>query len=174
MVRNRENSLCGAVADRIDSIQSIAITQKETPMSAEQNKAIVRRWVASGWNTGDLSMVDEFYAADYTLHSPGAPDLRGTDAFKAYVTMYRTALPDMHFTIEDMLAEDDKVAWRVTARGTHRGELMGIAPTGKSAVIWAFIVSRFDAGKWAEDWVLVDTMGMLQQLGVLPAPGQAS
>jgi steroid delta-isomerase-like uncharacterized protein len=141
-------------------------------MSTEQNKAIVRRWVAGGWNTGDLSMVDEFYAADYTLHSPGAPDLHGQDAFKAYVTMFRTAFPDIHFTIEDMVAEDDKVAWRATTRGTHGGELMGIPPTGKSVVVSSSIVSRFDAGKWAEDWVLIDTIGMLQQLGVIPMPSQ--
>ena len=140
-------------------------------MSAEQNKAIVSRWVAGGWNTGDLSLVDEFYA-DYTLHSPGLPDVQGTEAFKAFVTMYRTAFPDIHFTIEDMVAEDDKVAWRATTRGTHGGELMGIPPTGKSVVVSSSIVSRFDAGKWAEDWVLIDTIGMLQQLGVIPMPGQ--
>ena len=112
-------------------------------MSAEQNKAIVSRWVAGGWNTGDLSLVDEFYA-DYTLHSPGMPDVQGTEAFKAFVTMYRTAFPDIHFTIEDMVAEGDKVAWRATTRGTHRGDLMGIPPTGKPIVVSSSIVSRFD------------------------------
>ena len=143
-------------------------------MSAEQNKAIVSRWVAGGWNTGDLSMVDEFYAADYTLHSPGMPDVQGTEAFKAFVTMYRSAFPDIHFTIEDMVAEGDKVAWRATTRGTHGGDFMGIPPTGKQGVTASVIVSRFENGKWAEDWVLIDMLGMLQQLGVIPAPGQAA
>ena len=142
-------------------------------MSAEQNKAIVSRWVAGGWNTGDLSLVDEFYA-DYTLHSPGMPDVQGTEAFKAFVTMYRTAFPDIHFTLEDMVAEGDKVAWRATTRGTHQGELMGIPPTGKPIVVSSSIVSRFENGKWAEDWVLIDMLGMLQQLGVIPVPGQPS
>lgn len=141
-------------------------------MSVEQNKAIVSRWVEGGWNGGDLSMVDDLYAADYTLHSPGSPDVQGHGAFKAFVTMFRTAFPDIHFTIEDVVADGDKVAWRVTTRGTHGGELMGIAPTGKPAVISSSIVSRFDGGKWAEDWVLIDMLGMLQQLGVIPAPGQ--
>ena len=68
-------------------------------MSAEQNKAIVSRWVAGGWNAGDLGLVDEFYA-DYTMHSPGMPDVQGTEAFKGFVTMYRTAFPDIHFTLE--------------------------------------------------------------------------
>ena len=142
-------------------------------MSAEPNKAIVSRWVACGWNTGDLSLVDEFYA-DYTLHSPGMPDVQGTEAFKAFVTRYRTAFPDIHFTIEDLVADGDKVAWRATTRGTHRGELMGIPPTGKPIVVSSSIVSRFEGGKWAEDWVLIDMLGMLQQLGVIPAPGQST
>ena len=141
-------------------------------MGAEQNKAIVSRWVAGGWNNGDLSLVDEFYTADYTSHSPGAPDVQGQDAFKAFVTMYRTAFPDIHFTLEDLVADGDKVAWRATTRGTHRGELMGIPPTGKPIVASSSIVSRFENGKWAEDWVLIDTIGMLQQLGVIPMPGQ--
>ena len=141
-------------------------------MSVEQNKAIVSRWVAGGWNTGDLSLVDEFYAADYTLHSPGMPDVEGTEAFKAFVTMYRTAFPDIHFTIEDLVGEGDKVAWRATTRGTHRGELMGIPSTGKPIMVSSSIVSRFEGGKWAEDWVLIDMLGMLQQLGVIPVPDQ--
>ena len=140
-------------------------------MGAEQNKAIVSRWVEGGWNNGDLSLVDEFYA-DYTFHSPGMPDMHGTEALKAFVTMYRTAFPDIHFTLEDMLAEGDRVAWRATTRGTHRGELMGIPPTGKPIVVSSSIVSRFENGKWAEDWVLIDMLGMLQQLGVVPVPEQ--
>ena len=140
-------------------------------MSAEQNKAIISRWVAGGWNGGDLSLVDEFYAG-YTLHSPGIPDVQGTEAFKAFVTMYRSAFPDIHFTLEDMVAEGDKVAWRATTRGTHQGDFMGILPTGRPIVVASSIVSRFENGKWAEDWVLIDTLGMLQQLGVIPVPGQ--
>ena len=136
-------------------------------MSAEQNKAIVRRWVAGGWNTGDLSLVDEFYA-DYTLHSPGMPDVQGTEAFKAFVTMYRSAFPDIHFALEDMVAEGDKVAWRATTRGTHQGELMGIPATGKQVTVAGITLSRLKDGKVVEEWTNWDTLGMLQQLGVVP------
>jgi predicted ester cyclase len=73
-----------------------------------------------------------------------------------------------------MVAEGDKVAWRATTRGTHRGDLMGIPPTGKPIEVSSIIVSRFDNGKWAEDWVLIDMLGMLQQLGVIPTPGQSA
>jgi steroid delta-isomerase-like uncharacterized protein len=142
-------------------------------MSTEQNKAIVRRWVDGGWNQGNLNLVDELYAADYVLHDANG-DVRGHEGFKHYVTMYRTAFPDLSFTIGDMVAEGDQVAWRITATGTHKGTLMGIPSTGRSIAVTAIIVSRFVGGKWAEDWVNVDTLGMLQQLGVIPAPGQAS
>jgi steroid delta-isomerase-like uncharacterized protein len=140
-------------------------------MSAEQNKAIVSRWVEGGWNNGDLSLVDEFYA-NYTLHSNGIPDVQGAEEFKAFVRMYRSAFPDIHFTLEDMVAEGDKVAWRVTTRGTHQGDFMGIPPTDRPIEVSSSIVSRFEDGTWAEDWVLLDTLGMLQQLGVIPVPGQ--
>jgi steroid delta-isomerase-like uncharacterized protein len=141
-------------------------------MSAEQNKAIVRRWVDGGWNAGDLDLVDEFYADDYTLHDPAMP-VHGPESFKQYVAMYRSVFPDLRFTLEDMVAEGDRVAWRITARGTHQGPLMGIRPTGKQVAISAIIVSRFIGGRWAEDWVNMDMLGMLQQIGAIPTPGQA-
>ena len=142
-------------------------------MSAEQNKAIVRRWVDGGWNGGNFGLVDEFYADDYTLHDPAMP-IHGRAGFKQYVAMYRSVFPDLHFTIEDMLAEADTVAWRITARGTHKGALMGIPPSDKPVAISAIIISRFVDGKWAEDWANIDMLGMLQQIGAIPAPGQAS
>jgi steroid delta-isomerase-like uncharacterized protein len=142
-------------------------------MSAEQNKAIVRRWVEGGWNGGDLDLVDELYAQDYTLNDPAMP-VHGREGFKQYVTMYRSVFPDLRFTLEDLVAEGDKVAWRLTARGTHKGALMGIPPTDKQVAISAIVVSRFDNGKWAEDWLNIDMLGMLQQIGAIPAPGQAS
>ena len=135
-------------------------------MSTEQNKAIVRRWVEGGWNAGNLDLVDELYADDYTLHDPTMP-VHGTESFKQYVAMYRGVFPDMHFTIEDMVAEGDRVVWRITARGTHQGALMGIPPTGKQVAISAIIISRFSAGKWTEDWLNIDMLGMLQQISAI-------
>jgi steroid delta-isomerase-like uncharacterized protein len=142
-------------------------------MSAEQNKALVRRWVEEGWNGGNLDLVDTLYADGYTLHDPAMP-VHGRAGFKQYVAMYRGVFPDLHFTIEDLLAEGDTVAWRITARGTHKGALMGIPPTDKPVAISAIIVSRFVDGKWAEDWLNIDMLGMLQQIGALPAPGQTA
>jgi steroid delta-isomerase-like uncharacterized protein len=141
-------------------------------MSAEQNKAIVSQWVEGGWNGGDFSLVDEHYAEDYVLHDPAMP-VHGHAGFKQYVAMYRSVFPDLHFTLEDMVAEGDTVAWRITARGTHKGALMGIPPTGKQVSISAIIISRFVGGKWAEDWANIDMFGMLQQIGAIPAPGAA-
>jgi steroid delta-isomerase-like uncharacterized protein len=141
-------------------------------MPAEQNKAIVRRWVEGGWNGGNLDLVDEFYADDYILHDPAMP-VHGREGFKQYVTMYRSVFPDLRFALEDVIAEGDTVAWRITARGTHQGALMGIPPTNKPVAISAIIISRFVDSKWTEDWISIDMLGMLQQIGAIPAPGQA-
>lgn len=143
-------------------------------MSTAENQAAVRRWVEEGWNQGHLALVDELYAPDYALHDPSLPQtLRGIEPFKQFVQGYRGAIPDIRFTIEQMLAEGDTVVWRWTARGTHRGDLMGIPPTGKTATVTGITISRFANGRWAEDWLNWDTLGLLQQLGVIPATGQA-
>jgi len=108
------------------------------------------------------------YAANYILHDTTGP-VSGAEGLKQFITVFRTGFPDLHFTIEDMIAEGDRVVWRYTARGTQRGELMGIPPTGKQATVTGMVCSRFANGKWAEDWSNFDALGMLQQLGVIPA-----
>jgi len=136
-------------------------------MAAEQYKEIVRRWVEEGWNTGNLALVDEMYAADYVLHGNGE-NTSGREAFKQFVVAYRTAFPDMHLTIEEMIVEGDHVVWRFTARGTHAGPLPGLPPTGRSMTITGIILTRFAGGLWAEDYGNWDMLGMLQQLGAIP------
>jgi steroid delta-isomerase-like uncharacterized protein len=144
-------------------------------MSAEANKAAVLHWVESGWNQGNLDLADEMYAPSYMIHDPVAPDFPGgIEAFKAYVRTLRTGLPDIHFTVNEMVTEGERVVWRFTALATHLGELLGIPPTGKRATVTGIVISRFEDGLWAEDYVNWDTFGMLVQLGVIPAPGQAS
>jgi steroid delta-isomerase-like uncharacterized protein len=139
-------------------------------MLTEQHKAIVQRWVEGGWNQGNLGLVDELYTTDYMLHDPQSPDFPGGQAaFKQFVTNLRTGFPDIHVMIEDMLAEGDKVVWRWTITGTHTGDLMGIPATGRPVSITGIVLSRFAQSKWAEDYVNWDTLGMLQQLGVVPA-----
>ena len=123
-------------------------------MSAEQLKAIVQQWVEGGWNQGNLALVDKWYTTDYMLHDPSTPNFPGGQAaFKQFVTNLRTGFPDIHVTVEDMIAEGDQVVWRWRITGTHNGELMGISPTGRPIDITGIVISRFAQGKWAEDYV---------------------
>ncbi len=138
-------------------------------MSTEENKAIDRRFTEEVWNRGNLAVVDELMSADYNGHDPMMP--AGSEGFKQYVLMYRSAFPDVHLTIEDQIAEGDTVVSRWTARGTHKGELMGIPPTGKQVTVTGMNIERVANGKLVEGWSNYDTLGMLQQLGVVPAPG---
>ncbi len=139
-------------------------------MSAEQNKATIHRWVEEAWNTGNFASADEMYSVSYVLHD-NTGTVPGPQGLAQFISVFRTGFPDLHLAIEDMIAEEDKVAWRFTARGTHKGELMGIPPTGKPVTVSGVVCSRFANGKWEEDWSNFDALGMLQQLGVVPAMG---
>lgn len=141
-------------------------------MSAEQNKASARRAFEEVWSKGNLSVLDELSDPNTVGHDPVSGDTRGREAGKQLVSMYRTAFPDIHFTIEDQVAEGDKVVTRWSSSGTHKGELMGIAPTGKRATVTGISIDRFSGGKQVEDWTNWDALGLMQQLGVIPALGQ--
>jgi steroid delta-isomerase-like uncharacterized protein len=143
-------------------------------MSVEENKALSRRSFEEVWNQGDLAAIDELYDAHQVAHGLGVEIPAGTAGLKQFVTMYRTAYPDTHFTIEDQIAEGDKVATRWTATGTHRGELFGLAPTGKRVTVTGMALSRIANGKLVETWNHFDALGQLQQLGAVPMPGQQS
>jgi steroid delta-isomerase-like uncharacterized protein len=143
-------------------------------VSAEENKAVMQRVLQEVIAQGNLDLVDQLIAADYRYFAPGSPEVRGPEGYKQLLTMYRSALPDLQMTEEDMLAEGDKVVVRWTARGTHRGELMGIPPTGKSVSVSGIVISRFAAGKIVEEHEVFDALGMMQQLGVVPTPERAS
>jgi len=137
-------------------------------MGIESNKAVVRRVFDEVFNQGKLEVVEEIYAADYVDHSapPGFPP--GLGSLKQSVALFRTAFPDLKITIEDMLAEGDKVAVRLTYHGTHLGEFMGIPPTGKSLSEAGIAVDLLKDGKIVEHWVLRDDMSLMQQLGMIP------
>jgi len=138
-------------------------------MSAE-NKAIARRFIEEVWNNGNLAVLDELVATNLVDHNPSTPGQgSGVEGFKQVFSTFRTAFPDLHFTVEDMVAEGDKVVSRVTARGTHKGEFAGIAPTGKQGAAEAIDITRIAGGKIVERWGIVDQLGLLQQLGVVPA-----
>jgi len=140
-------------------------------MSTEENKATLRRIIEEAFNKGNLAVTDELIATNYVYHGSGGQEFKGTEGFKQYVTMMRTAFPDLHMTIEDMVAEGDKVVHIAKMRGTHKGEIMGIAPTGKQLTISAVTISRFAGGKEAEAWTYADSLVMYQQLGVAPPMG---
>ena len=143
-------------------------------MSAE-NKTLVRRWFKDIWSKGNLAVADQIVATNYANHDPAAPmPESGLEGLKKHVTTYRTAFPDLTLTIDDILAEGNKVTVRWTARGTHKGALMGIAPTGKQVTLTGISVIRTTGGKVAEQWVTWDTLGMMQQLGAVPPVGQAT
>jgi predicted ester cyclase len=144
-------------------------------MSAEQNKDLIRRIPEEVFNQGKLDLIDELFVADYVEHAAippqFSPDIPG---LKRFISALRAAFPDFRYTIEDQIAEGDKVVTRVTARGTHNGEFLGIPATGKQ-VEWGEIhIGRISGGKLVEHWVVQDQLGLLQQLGVVPVPGQAN
>ena len=136
---------------------------------SENNKAIVRRLIAELWNNGNLSVADEIFTPNYQHHDSSTPDFgRGPESEKQRATLYRTAFPDLHLTIEDLIAEGETVMTRWSCRGTHKGDLNGIAPTGKQITISGVTVARISNGKMAESYVNWDALGLMQQLGVVP------
>jgi steroid delta-isomerase-like uncharacterized protein len=143
-------------------------------MGTEENKAVARRSIEGIWNKGDLAVVDELLASGYVHHVAGAETVRSSEGMGQFVTGFRSAFPDLKFTIDDQIAEGDKVVTRWTGRGTHQGELQGIPPTGKQVTMTGMTVERIVNGKVVEGWAEFDALGMMQQLGVIPAPEQAA
>jgi predicted ester cyclase len=131
-------------------------------MSAEENKAVVRREQEELWNhTGNLDAAEEIFAPDYV------------EAAKQEAADFRQGFPDVRSTIEDLIAEGDKVAARWMAHATHQGEYMGIRPTGKEVEFTGISVYRIEGGKIAESWTVEDELGLMQQIGAVPGPGQS-
>jgi steroid delta-isomerase-like uncharacterized protein len=140
-------------------------------MSAKENKAIARRADEELFDRGNLDVADELFALNFVYHDPASgEDWHGPESVKQYATMLRAAFPDLHYTVEDQIAEGDKVVTRYTASGTHQSELMGIAPTGNWVEITGISITRIQDGKIEEIWENYDTLGMMQQLGVVTLP----
>jgi len=137
---------------------------------SETNKSLARRLIEEAVNKGNLSVVDEILSPDYVYREPTAGERRGKAGYREVVTMYRNAFPDIKVTIEEQIAEGDRVVTQFTGTGTHRGELFGTAPTGKRVSVPGVVVERFVNGKLVEATHLYDTFGMMQQLGAVPAP----
>ena len=138
---------------------------------AQQNKALVRRWL-EGINQADVAVTDAVFSPDclrrMIYHASVTRVGRGADAIKRRINDWRAAFPDWNFTVEDMVAEDDVVMTRCTVRGTHRGELFGLPPTGREVAYTEILISRIAEGRIVEQSVLIDRLGLLQELGALP------
>lgn len=140
-------------------------------MSTEDNRALVRRFVEEVFNRGNLDIVDQLVTPDYVHHDPTTQEFgSGIEGFKRLISFYRQAFPDIHIALEDQVASGDKVVDRWTGQGTHRGELMGIAPTGRPVTASGISIHRIAGGRIAETWNNYDALGMLRQLGVIPEP----
>jgi steroid delta-isomerase-like uncharacterized protein len=143
----------------------------ETAPTGERNKRVARRFFEEVFNGGRLDVMDEIASPLLVARGALPPDVgdHGAEPYKQTVAMFRTAFPDVHHDIHHMVAEDDLVAVHVTMTGTHRGEFLGIAPTGRRIVYPGMDLMRFVDGRLAEHWTATDDLGLLQQLGVLPA-----
>ena len=142
-------------------------------MSTE-NEAVVQRWWEQLWNRGDLAVADEIVAPGFTDHDPASPWAPpGIEGCKTLVTGYRTVFPDIHFTIEQQVAVSNTVVSHYRCRGTHRGDLMGVAPTGKSIEVEGISILHLENGRIDHQTTIWDALGLMQQIGAVAVPGQA-
>jgi steroid delta-isomerase-like uncharacterized protein len=139
-------------------------------MFAEENKRISWRVADEGFSKGNVDAFDELVAEDFVNHDPAVPpDLPpGREGLKALARFYRSAFPDTQLTIEDQIAEGDKVVSRYTVRGTHQGDFAGVPPTGKQVTVTGITIDRIEGGKIVESWNEFGQLSLLQQLGVVP------
>jgi steroid delta-isomerase-like uncharacterized protein len=148
----------------------VTTNEKEEQMSeqiSEQNKTLARRWFEDMFNRGDLDAANEILSAEFVDHLPREEE-RGLEELKHYVSIYRTAFPDIQDTVGDIVAEGDKVVVRWMSHGTHEGEFMGIAPTGRHVTFTGMRLFRISEKKIAESWVNIDERGLQEQLGTAP------
>ena len=140
-------------------------------VSAEENKALVRRFVDEVQSGGNVGLIDEICSPEFVNHSapPGIPADR--EGIKIVTAMFRGAFPDSYFTVEDIMAEGDKVATRKTFHGTHEGEFMGVPASGRVVSMGLIDIVRISDGRVVEHWSMGDTLGLMRQLGVIPQPG---
>jgi len=140
-------------------------------MSTDENKAVNRRFYNEVLNNKELAKIDELFTSDYVSHAtpPGLPPNR--EGQRMFISAFHAAFPDGKITIEEQIAEGDRVVTRGTFRGTQTGEFQGMPPTGKKVEISAIDIARFKDGKHAEHWGGPDQLSLLIQLGVVPAPG---
>ena len=132
------------------------------------NADIVRRFVEQAFNNGNLEVADECLAEDFVRHDPDMGDVRGREKYKKFMEMNRTAFPDYHETIENIIEQGDTVMYRWTLRGTQEGEFMGVTPTGNEIEVTGMIDMHLEDGRITELWGNFDALGLLEQLDAVP------
>jgi steroid delta-isomerase-like uncharacterized protein len=142
-------------------------------MSTETNKATVRRMAEQVYNARQLDLIGEFFTEDFVSHTVGAPAINGLEELRAGIAMALDAYADFKLSFDDVIAEGDKVAARWTSRGTHQGELLGVPATGKLITQEGMVFYRMVNAQIAEAWLHPDNLGLMQQLGVVPALAEA-
>jgi steroid delta-isomerase-like uncharacterized protein len=143
-------------------------------MSAEENKALLRRYIEDVWDKQNLAAVDDFLSPDYNRHrSPTTTPLTREEQ-KRLLIQFRTAFPDIQLTVEEVIAEDNRIAFRSTIRATHQGKLFGIAPTGKQITVGLVDVIHIENGKFVDQWGGPDLLDLVQQLGAEISVSQSS
>jgi steroid delta-isomerase-like uncharacterized protein len=151
-----------------------AMIQQKAYGVGDQNRTLVRRYYEVLWNEGKLELIDELFSSDYVNHDPMHPEVPpGPAGARQIVDLYRGAFPDSTFRIEDLISEDDRVVTRWSVTGTHTGALLGLAPTNKRVTVTGITLSRIANDKVAETWANWDNLGLMQQLGAVPALAQA-
>lgn len=148
----------------------VSACQPIQPASTAEAKAIALREISEIESGGNLALVDELFAEDFALHFPGYPAM-DREGFKMLIGAFRTGFPDLTVSLEDQVVEGNKVTNRVTIRGTHQGDFNGVPASGKSIEVPAINTMRIEGGKIHEIWGLPDVLGLMQQIGALPAPG---
>jgi predicted ester cyclase len=139
-------------------------------MSTEQNKALIRRLFEEGLNQNQPSVLDELIAPSFVIYDAPPAMEHGPEGFRQVVALFRTAFPDLHVTFEAEFAESDFVIHRGYVTGTHQGEFQGIPPTGKQVKVKTLDIWRVANGQAVENWLQMDMLGLMQQLGVVPSP----
>lgn len=143
-------------------------------MSTADSKNVINAFIEEVINQGRLERADELVLPDFVELDPLPGQSQGREGLKEIIAQLRTAFPDMHWVVDEMLAEGAKVCTRFTWSGTHRGMFLGIPATGRPITVKGVVIDRLEAGKMADSRILMDSLGMMQQLGVLPVPDATS
>ena len=141
-------------------------------MTSHTNEALLRRFADEVFSKGKLSVVDDVMDRNFVEHEPLPGFKSGVEGLKQFIGAMRTGFPDLRIAVNDLASQGDKVWTRVTVTGTHKGSFMNIPPTGKRISFEAMDIVRFSGGKFVEHWGVTDNVGLLTQLGAIPAPGQ--